>query len=197
MTTTTNRPFNRNIKTPTLPLNISTCSPRSLNTVTPQQSKPNFFITPYGPKLKTSIDFTLDGDGRTKQSFKAESDINHIMARYAKTGVLEFVNQHAAQYGDCTGIEFEAGMRTIAAAKSMFADLPAELRNRFENDPGRFLDFVNDDRNREEARELGLLRPEPVQATPPATPPQQAAPAAPEAPPAAPGAPGKGDKGKP
>lgn len=212
MTTTTNKPFNSNTKTPTLPLSPSSipststtpptprlpvlplaCEALSLNTLSISPSKPNFFITAYGPKVKVSQHFP-EGFGRTKQSFAAECDINNIMARYAKTGVLDFANQHAPQYADCTGIEFEAGMQTIAAAKSMFADLPAELRSRFENDPAQFLDFVNDDRNHEEAKELGLLRPEPAPATPPHTPVKQDAPAAPEVPPAAPGAPGKGGK---
>lgn len=122
------------------------------------------FRTAYGPKLDTELIFT--GPGRTKQAFKAECDINTIMARYQKTGVLEFTQKHAAQYEDVTALDYTAGMLQIAAAKSMFADLPAHLRARFENEPARFLDFVQDPRNTAEAIELGLAtarEPDPVE----------------------------------
>lgn len=125
------------------------------------------FITAYGPKERVSLSFPPD-EGRTKQSFKDECDINQIMSRYQKTGILEFVAKHAAQYGDCTGIDYQEGMQILTQAKSMFAELPSSIRTQFHNDPGEFLDFVNDPENRAEMREMGLLKPEPEVATPPA-----------------------------
>lgn len=122
------------------------------------------FITAYGPKVKQQL-ICEPGFGRTKQSFKDECDINNILKRFQKTGVLDFVNKHAAQYGDVIGADFQSAMNIIAQANSMFADLPAHLRTRFENDPAQFLDFVADEKNRPEALELGLLKqpaPEPV-----------------------------------
>ena len=40
--------------------------------------------------------------------------------------------------------------------------MPAEVRDRFQNDPGRFLEFANDASNYEEALKMGLAikRPE-------------------------------------
>ena len=38
----------------------------------------------------------------------------------------------------------------------MFEELPATIRKKFENDPAKFLDFVNDERNADEMVELGL-----------------------------------------
>jgi len=121
--------------------------------------------------------------GRTKQSFKDECDINVILRRFLKTGQLDLANRLEPRYGDCTGIEFQNAVNTVAAAKSLFAELPAQLRARFENEPAKFLDFVQDDRNEDEARKLGLLK-EPV-AAPPAPAP---APTVPEAPKTAPAA---------
>lgn len=126
------------------------------------------FITAYGPKVKVME--TFPADGRTKQSFKDECDINQIMARYQTTGVLDFVAKHQAQYGDCTGIEFQQGLDIIRQAREMFADLPSKLRARFSNDPGEFLDFVQDPANLEEAAQLGLLKPKAEEATPLAAP---------------------------
>lgn len=130
----------------------------------PPLSQPETIIrSAYSLKDRVQISFT--GSGRTKQSFKTESDINHIMARFLKTGVIDFTQKHEPRYGVTTGIEYQACMLNVAAAKSMFADLPAELRNRFENEPAKFLDFVQDERNRDEATALGLLKR--VVATPP------------------------------
>lgn len=143
-----------------------------------QNQKCDFIIrTAYGPKLRQQIFFT--GSGRTKQNHKAECDINQIMARYLRTGVIDVQARHAPRYGDCTGVEFEKGMQTIAAAQSMFNELPAKLRDRFENDPGKFLDFVHDPKNIEEAREIGLLKPKAPEATPLPTPPASGAPTPP------------------
>lgn len=119
--------------------------------------------TAYGPKLQISMSFPV-GEDKTKQSFKAESDINNIMAQYLKTGLLDYVQRNEPRYGDTTGFDYQSAMFKIAGAKTMFNELPAELRARFDNEPANFLDFVQDDSNREEAIELGLLKPEVVQA---------------------------------
>ncbi len=110
----------------------------------------------YGPKQRQTI--TFPETGRTKISMQAECDINNIMKKYQKTGVLDFVNTHQAQYGDATGIDFQNAMQRVAKSREMFADLPSSIRKRFDNDPAQFLDFVNDANNAEEARKMGLIR---------------------------------------
>lgn len=132
-------------------------TPNSSTTISPP-SLISTFITAYGPKLKVTLD-CLPGFGRTKQSFKDDTNINNILARYARTGVLEFANRHEPRYGDVIGADFHAAMNIVANANSMFADLPAKLRNRFDNDPGQFLDFVQDPENTAEAERLGLTVP--------------------------------------
>lgn len=111
-------------------------------------------------KHKVTVKMTFDpATDRTKQSFKAESDINHIMARFQKTGVIAFQQRFAPTYGDVSGADFQRAMQVVARSKSMFAELPAHLRDRFNNDPKQFLDFVQNDANRPEAEKLGLLKP--------------------------------------
>lgn len=158
-------------------LNNLNPSPSSKPSDSSQYNYPHQFRTAYGPKLIVKTD--VSGQDRTKQAFKAECDINQIMARYQKTGVLDFAAKHEPQYADCTGADFQRGMEIIANAKSMFEDMPSKLRLRFENDPAKFLDFVQNPENREEARELGLLKPEAPQATPLTPPPTKDAPDAP------------------
>ena len=112
--------------------------------------------TAYGPKQRLQLWFPEQG--RTKISMQAECDINNIMKKYQKTGVIDFVNTHQAQYGDATGIDFQQAMERVSKSREMFADLPSSIRKRFDNDPAQFLDFVNDANNTEEARRMGLIR---------------------------------------
>lgn len=118
------------------------------------------FITAYGPKPRVHGTH-ISPDSRTKQSFKDDCDINNIMARYIKTGVIDFTARNQPRYGDVTGASFESAMATVAAANTMFHELPARVRDRFRNDPAKFLDFVNNPDNKDEARALGLLKPVP------------------------------------
>lgn len=140
------------------------------------------FKTAYGPKQRVRLNFS--GTGRTKQSFKDECDINNILAKYQKTGLLEAVNKHQPQYGDVTGLDFQSAMVTIVTAQQMFDDLPSSVRKRFANDPQSFLEFVNNPDNRPEAVKLGLIvepdpapEPAPVAPVAPVAPEQEPAPA--------------------
>lgn len=119
------------------------------------------FLSAYGPKPRLhALQFpeSEGPHGRTKQSFKDESDINNIMARYNKTGVLEYTARYQPRYADVTGADFTSSMQKVALAKSMFNALPAFVRDRFSNDPARFLEFVQNPANEAEAIELGLLK---------------------------------------
>jgi len=76
--------------------------------------------------------------------------------------------------GDFTSVtDFQSAMDLILKSQQTFMEMPADVRTRFDNDPHRFLDFVSDTANRDEARKLGLLIPEPP-APPPAAPPAAA-----------------------
>lgn len=139
-------PSQQSLKAQTLNMETQTIIPLST---------PHIFFTAYGPKLKVTFN-SKPGFGRTKQSFKDDTDINNILARYIQTGTLDFANKHQPQYGDVLVSDFQEAMNLVAQANSMFADLPAALRNRFENDPAKFLDFVQNEANTAEAISLGL-----------------------------------------
>lgn len=126
------------------------------------------FITAYSPKIRVRVERTTPS--RTKQAFKEECDINTIISRFLRTGVLNFAAKNEPRYGDVTGLEFQESMLKVAQAQSLFNELPAALRNRFDNEPAKFLDFVHDEKNREEAIKLGLVSPKAPAATPPAAP---------------------------
>lgn len=85
----------------------------------------------------------------TQQSFKDETDINNIMAKYQKTGLIDHVNEHGPTYGDQPSAEsFHHAMSLVADTKSMFEELPSSVRDDFENDPAKFLEFVADEDKR-------------------------------------------------
>lgn len=114
---------------------------------------------------------------RTKQEFAKDADINNIVKKFIKTGQLPptALAQQKQAYADYSEIgSFHESFNQILGAREMFQQLPVEIRNRFQNDPGQLLDFVADPANETEARELGLLNltetpepaPEPPQAPP-------------------------------
>lgn len=104
------------------------------------------------------ISFDPD-EGLTKQSFKDECDINNIMKRYQATGVITHINNRTPEYGDFSDpVDFQQALNTVIESQTMFADLPAELRDRFGNDPQKLLEFLADESNRDEAVKLGIIK---------------------------------------
>ncbi len=85
-------------------------------------------------------------------------DINKIMGRYRKTGVVDHLNKHGPMYGEIPSLDLQEATEVVIKANEMFDDLPSHIRNKFDNKPGDFLDFVQNPANLEEMRELGLSK---------------------------------------
>lgn len=98
---------------------------------------------------------------KTKASFASETDINKIMARALKTGMLSDINginSRAAVFCDVYDIgDYRSVMDKITKANAAFEAMSAEVKNRFANDPARLVEFMKDPVNLEEACKLGLL----------------------------------------
>lgn len=100
----------------------------------------------------------------TKQEFKEECDINTLLRRFAITGQMP-EGVRLPVYGDFEQInDFHSAANAIAMASESFDAMPAEIRERFSNDPEKFVAFCLDDRNREEARKWGLVPPAELEA---------------------------------
>lgn len=98
----------------------------------------------------------------TQQQFAEQSDINTIVRQFGLTGQLP-TDVAVPMSGDFdTVVDFQSALNIVRAGEEAFMEMPAEVRQRFGNDPGMFLAFANDDKNRDEARKLGLLLPEAV-----------------------------------
>jgi len=115
------------------------------------------------------VAFGMDdwGPGKTIQSSKDEADINTIVKRFGLTGQLP-QNVRVPLNADFDGVfDFQTAMNTINDAQRAFMAMPAEVRKRFGNDPGEFVDFVSDPKNQEEAVKLGIALPVVVEENPP------------------------------
>nr|UXQ88117.1 MAG: internal scaffolding protein [Microvirus sp.] len=93
-------------------------------------------------------------DGRTKQSFKDETDVNAIIQKHTRMGTLSHLEQWGGNYGDWSDFDFQDAQNQIANANSMFEQLPSAVRNQFSNSPERFLDYVNDPEHENNLAEL-------------------------------------------
>lgn len=100
-------------------------------------------------------------DGRTKQAFKDECDIHKIIARASKVGTLSHLERHGAFYADFSGFDFTEAQLTLARGKTIFEQLPAEVRREFKHDPAQFFEFVNAPENVDRLHEVlpALARP--------------------------------------
>lgn len=97
------------------------------------------------------------GPSMTVEYFKDECDINNIMKKFEETGQLPNMIKENPQYGDFSDVPtYQEALHIVALAHEQFDALDAHVRKRFDNDPAKFLDFVNDPSNQEELVRLGL-----------------------------------------
>lgn len=96
------------------------------------------------------------GESRTRQSDALETDINAIVAKYRATGIVPQA-PGTARYGDfASGLDYKTALDKVKAAEADFWDLPVEIRNECQNDPGVFLDKVMNPVTHDELVEQGL-----------------------------------------
>ena len=131
--------------------------------------KAPFFRTGYNydaeaVSLETGL--KCEDESLAVESAKEEADINTIVRRFGLTGELPD-DVRMPQSGDFTGIpDFHTALNMVRATQEEFMRVPADIRDRFQNDPARLMSFLEDEGNRDEARRLGFLKPEPVAAEP-------------------------------
>lgn len=128
-----------------------------------------FVRSPYNYDVDEASDLSGLSCGeptRTQQNFKDECDINVIMERFGKTGQLP-ANMRTPSFEDYSSVtDFHSAMNAIRSASEDFMRMPAHIRARFDNDPQLYLEFFADNRNRDEAKKLGLIMPDPVEPSP-------------------------------
>jgi len=110
----------------------------------------------------------------TQQQFAVEADINTIVKRF---GLGQPVPQKYGVYGDFSGItDYRSAVAAIEKADEAFMALPAEVRDRFANDPQRLLEYA-DRVSEDELQAVFKARPKdpipvPVESVVPSAPPE-------------------------
>lgn len=101
----------------------------------------------------------------TQQQFVEDCDINVLARRFGLVdSPMPVGSFDPAHYGDFSDVpDLRTALDLVNDAKNKFMALPAKLRERFNNQPGRLWDFVNDPENAEEAVRLGLLARQPIE----------------------------------
>lgn len=103
------------------------------------------------------VQFVCTGESRTKQEFRDECDINNIIKKFQRTGVLP-VNGSRAIQGDFSDVpDYQTALNMVSQVEGAFAELPAKVRERFQNNAAQLMSFLDDPRNRSEAESLGLI----------------------------------------
>lgn len=116
------------------------------------------------------------GPGKTRQSEKAACDINKIVGRFRKTGILPAGVRQGIYADVSTVTDYREALDRVMVADKAFMMLPAAMRAKFANDPAEFLDFCSNPANRDELVELGLVpKEESVPAPKPVEKPEQPA----------------------
>jgi len=127
-----------------------------------------FCRSPYNYDMDLASDkhgLSCDDASLTQQQFKEDSDINTIVDRFMKSGVLP-TPDNMPQYIDYEGVfDYQTAMNAIRSADEQFMRMDAKVRARFNNSPQEFLSFFADPANTDEAIRLGLANPKAVAET--------------------------------
>lgn len=102
--------------------------------------------------------FQTIGPTMTQQNFKQECDINHILKKYQKTGIIEHANRFQGNYTDLSEVaDFQTACNIVIEAQEAFNSLPSSIRKQFSNDPQEFLSFVENPENHDSMIQMGLI----------------------------------------
>lgn len=108
--------------------------------------------TAYGKRVKVA--HPKSGKSLTEQSHTKACDINNIVAKYTKTGLIDHINNRRGTFGNVSGADYKAAMDLVAEQKSVFYELPARVRDQFDNDPANYLDLVMTDEGVQELENI-------------------------------------------
>lgn len=120
--------------------------------------------------------YHFDEPSLTRQEFKDECDLGLIIQKFSSNpeGLEAFLSARnfvQGRYEDVSAVvDYQTALAQVKQADEAFMRLPAQVRTRFDNDPAKFLDFVDDPKNLDELRKLGLANPVEEEVKKPETP---------------------------
>ncbi|AXL15607.1 internal scaffolding protein [Microviridae sp.] len=94
-------------------------------------------------------------EGITEQHHTDQCDINKILAQFMETGIMPGTKANP-QYGDVSEVDFQEMQNTLATAKTLFEELPEQVKDHFNNEMHTFLNFAENPDNLPQMEEWGL-----------------------------------------
>lgn len=109
------------------------------------------------PKRRPRVQVFFTQPSLTKQEFTQEVNINNIVAKYVQTGELPFSSREPV-YADVTKLpDYHEARNIVAKAEQTFEAFPAQVREKFKNDPQEMFKWASDPNNLKEAINAGLI----------------------------------------
>lgn len=96
-------------------------------------------------------------------------DLKQIVARHVRNQLPYKMEPWWLDGEVSQKVDLQSALEVVRRSQEAFDALPADLRFRFGNDPVAFMDFVQDESNKDEAIKLGLI-PKPEEPPPPPEP---------------------------
>lgn len=108
-----------------------------------------------------------EDESLTVQADADDTDINVIVRRFGMTGEIpqNVRVPLSEEFNDIT--DYHSALNQVIAAEKAFMSMPAEIRIRFDHDPAKLIQFVENPANREEAVKLGIVNAPPKVVTAP------------------------------
>lgn len=112
-----------------------------------------------GRAQRKRVQTKIKGKSLTDQSFKNGCDINLIIEKYRKTGVLpNFADKGVGAFLDTTEIpSFLEAYEMVSRAKELFMELPSVVRKAMDNNPANLENFIQDSNNHEFLMKHGVI----------------------------------------
>lgn len=94
----------------------------------------------------------------TSQAPREQVDINTIVKRMEAGQMLDSRILREGVYADVSDMgDLAESIQKVQKAWDDFMELPASVREKFDNNPTKLIDFLNDEKNRDEAVALGIV----------------------------------------
>ena len=106
----------------------------------------------------TNTQLHCKDESLARQSEQDAADINVIVKRFTQAGLVP-AEDPSLYFADVSEVGTFADVleRVEQGRKYFYNKVPAVVRARFDHDPAKFLDFMANPENRDEAVELGLI----------------------------------------
>lgn len=103
--------------------------------------------------------FNTEGESLTQQHFKEECETINIIKKHDRNGIIEHVQRGQARYGDFSQVaDYREALDLVRDAQDEFMTIPSDIRKKFDNDPGKFYEFVSNPDNKEELKQMGFIQ---------------------------------------